>query len=46
MDGKENLLSQLVDRKMTFSDIERRIKEIVAPLSTLFKSVDPVSERT
>ena len=33
-DGKENLRSQLLERRMTFSEIGRMINAIVAPLST------------
>ena len=33
-DGEENLRSQLLDRTITSSQVDRRINAIVAPLST------------
>ena len=37
-DGEENPRSQAPDRRMTSSEIDRRINEIVAPLSTQLKT--------
>ena len=49
-DGEENLLSQLLDRWMISSEIEKMLNAIVAPLSTqlemLIQSVTELSERS
>ena len=47
---EENLRSQLLERRMTFSEIGRRIKAIFAPLSTpveaFIQSVRELNERS
>ena len=48
--GEENLQWQLLDQRLAFNEIDRRIIEIVAPLSTqlkaLIRSVKELSEKS
>ena len=49
-DAKDNLLSQLLERRLSWSEVDRKINAVVAPLATqleaLMQSVRELSERS